>query len=60
MAKKIKDGEIAQKLKDFYDLRPYSIIKNLELKNPIYKETARYGHFGRDFYIKEVEIFYPK
>jgi S-adenosylmethionine synthetase len=59
-AKKVKDGEIAQKLKDFYDLRPYSIIKNLELKNPIYKETARYGHFGRDFYIKEVEIFYPK
>lgn len=56
----VKDGEIAEKLRDFYDLRPYSIIKNLELKNPIYKETARYGHFGRDFYEKEIEIYYPK
>lgn len=56
----LSDGKIADKLKDFYDLRPYSIIKNLELKNPIYRETARYGHFGRDFYEKEIEFFYPK
>ncbi|MBK7093769.1 MAG: methionine adenosyltransferase [Saprospiraceae bacterium] len=56
----MKDGKIAEKLRNFYDLRPYSIIKNLELKNPIYKETARYGHFGRDFYEKEIEIYYPK
>lgn len=56
----LSDGHIADKLKDFYDLRPYAIIKNLELKNPIYRETARYGHFGRDFYEKEIEFYYPK
>jgi S-adenosylmethionine synthetase len=55
----IHDGEIAKKLMKIYDLRPYVIIKNLGLKNPIYKESARYGHFGRDHYVKEVEIFYP-
>ncbi|MGE5357276.1 MAG: methionine adenosyltransferase [Deltaproteobacteria bacterium] len=56
----LKDGLIAEKLKNFYDLKPFSIINKLQLKNPIYRETARYGHFGRDVYEKEVEIFYPK
>ena len=55
----LSDGEIAKKLEKIYDLRPYAIIKNLSLKNPIFKETARYGHFGRDHYEKEVEIYYP-
>ena len=55
----LQDGEIAKKLEKIYDLRPYAIIKNLGLKNPIFKETAKYGHFGRDHYKKEVEIFYP-
>ena len=30
-----------------FDLRPYSIIKTLDLRRPIYKKTAAYGHFGR-------------
>ena len=55
----MSDGDIAKKLSKIYNLTPYSIITNLGLKNPIYKETARYGHFGRDNYKKEVEIYYP-
>jgi S-adenosylmethionine synthetase len=54
----LKDGEIAQKIKKIFDLRPYAILKRLGLKNPIYLPTASYGHFGRDYYKKEVEVFY--
>ena len=41
------DGEIAQKIRDIFDLRPGMIEKNLKLRNPIYSETASYGHMGR-------------
>jgi S-adenosylmethionine synthetase len=41
------DGEIAAKLNDIFDMRPAAIIRRLELKNPIYTETAAYGHMGR-------------
>ena len=41
------DGEIADRLKDLFDLRPYAIIRDLKLLNPIYRETASYGHMGR-------------
>jgi S-adenosylmethionine synthetase len=54
----MKDGAIAQKVKELIDLRPYAIVKGLGLKNPIFTETAKYGHFGRDHYQKEVEVFY--
>ena len=43
----ISDGEIAAKLNDIFDMRPASIIHRLELKSPIYTETAAYGHMGR-------------
>ena len=43
----ISDGEIADKLNDIFDMRPSAIIRRLELKNPIYTETAAYGHMGR-------------
>jgi len=43
----LKDGEIATKILEIFDLRPYSIVKNLRLKQPIYRESAAYGHFGR-------------
>jgi len=39
-------------------MRPYSIVKRFGLKNPIFGPTASYGHFGRDSYMKEVEVFY--
>lgn len=43
----LSDGEIARRLLDIFDLRPYAIIERFKLKNPIYEATARYGHFGR-------------
>jgi S-adenosylmethionine synthetase len=54
----LTDGEIAKKIETIFDMRPYAIVKRLQLKNPIFEATASYGHFGRDFYEKEVEVFY--
>lgn len=45
------DGEIAEKLEGIFDLRPYAIEQNLKLRNPIYLETASYGHMGRSHYV---------
>lgn len=42
------DGEIAQMVNDLFDLRPYAIEQRLKLRNPIYSETAAYGHMGRE------------
>ena len=42
------DGEIAEKIKGLFTLRPYEIEKRLKLRNPIYEETAAYGHMGRE------------
>lgn len=47
----LTDGEIAGKLKNIFDLRPYAIEQNLKLRNPIYQETASYGHMGREYYV---------
>ena len=44
----LADSEIVSLVKEHFDLRPAAIIKNLDLLNPIYKQTAAYGHFGRD------------
>lgn len=41
------DGELAGKLLDIFDMRPYAIEKRLKLRTPIYSETASYGHMGR-------------
>ncbi|MGM5629962.1 methionine adenosyltransferase [Apibacter raozihei] len=43
----LTDGEIAAKIEKIFDLRPYAIEKRLKLRNPIYAETAAYGHMGR-------------
>lgn len=45
---KISDEEIAEKVRKVFDLSPGGIIKELDLRRPIYKQTAAYGHFGRD------------
>lgn len=42
------DGEIAEKVSELFDLRPYAIEKNLKLRSPMYSETAAYGHMGRE------------
>lgn len=44
---RLKDNQIVEKIKDIFDMRPYAIIERLKLKNPIYSETAAYGHMGR-------------
>ncbi len=44
---KLSDGEIADIIIKEFDLRPYAIIRKLNLRNPVYKQTASYGHFGR-------------
>ena len=41
-------GEIANKIKELFDLKPYAIEQRLKLRNPIYEETAAYGHMGRE------------
>jgi S-adenosylmethionine synthetase len=43
----MSDGEIAQKVNEMFDLRPQAIIEALKLKQPMYVESARYGHMGR-------------
>ena len=43
----LSDGEIAKRVEDIFDMRPAAIIDRLKLKNPIYQETAAYGHMGR-------------
>lgn len=67
----LSDGKIARKVESIFDMRPYAIEQRLKLRNPIYEETAAYGHMGRKnevvsktFYspyreavVKEVELF---
>lgn len=45
---KMSDGEIAEKLKSIFDMRPYAIEQRFNLRTPIYLETAAYGHMGRE------------
>ncbi len=45
---KISDGEVAKKVSEIFNMRPAAIEKRLKLRNPIYSETAAYGHMGRN------------
>ena len=45
---KIADEKIGQLILEHFDLRPGAIIRDLDLRRPIYRKTAAYGHFGRD------------
>ncbi|MEO1166469.1 MAG: methionine adenosyltransferase, partial [Chloroflexota bacterium] len=45
---KISDEKIAELINEHFDLRPAAIIRDLDLRRPIYKQVAAYGHFGRD------------
>lgn len=53
---KMSDGEIAKQILKIFDLRPYSVIERLGLKNPIFQPTASYGHFGRTPYSKQITL----
>lgn len=50
------DGEIGEKLKEVFDMRPYALTKRLKLLNPIYSDTAAYGHFGREPEVKKAKF----
>lgn len=56
---KISDGEIAQKIWDLFDMRPKAIEERLKLRNPIYLETASYGHMGRTPQVVE-KVFHSR
>jgi S-adenosylmethionine synthetase len=56
---KLTDGEIAKKIASIFDMRPYFIEQRLKLRNPIYSETAAYGHMGRRPQIVEKEFMSP-
>jgi S-adenosylmethionine synthetase len=44
----LTDGEIGKIVESVFDMRPYFIEQRLKLRNPIYSETAAYGHMGRE------------
>lgn len=54
----MSDAEIAKKIEAIFDMRPKAIIERLGLRNPIFSDTAAYGHMGREPYKKEVEVSY--
>jgi len=45
---KIEDDRIAELIREHFDLRPGAIIRDLDLRKPVYRQVAAYGHFGRD------------
>jgi S-adenosylmethionine synthetase len=53
---KFEDARIARKISDLFDLRPAKIIEKFGLKNPIYRPTAAYGHFGRKPYSQTLKL----
>lgn len=53
------DGEIAKKIEQLFDMRPYAIEQRLKLRNPIYEETAAYGHMGRQSEVVSKTFFSP-
>lgn len=52
----LKDSEIASKVADIFDMRPYAIEKRLKLRSPIYSDAAAYGHMGRTPEVKTVQF----
>jgi S-adenosylmethionine synthetase len=52
---KLTDGQIAEKVQRLFDLRPYAIVQRLGLQNPIFAESAAYGHMGREAGTKQVQ-----
>lgn len=52
----LTDGEISNRIESIFDMRPGAIVKRFGLKNPIFLETATYGHFGRDPFKRQVKI----
>ena len=55
----LTDGEISKIVEELFDMRPYFIERRLKLRNPIYLETAAYGHMGRTPEVKTVRFESP-
>lgn len=55
----LTDGQIAKKVEALFDMRPYAIETRLKLRNPIYQETAAYGHMGRKNEVVEKTFAQP-
>ncbi|NHE56799.1 methionine adenosyltransferase [Cyclobacterium plantarum] len=55
----LSDGEIAGKIEKLFDMRPFAIENRLRLRNPIYEETAAYGHMGRESEVVSKTFFSP-
>jgi S-adenosylmethionine synthetase len=53
----LSDGDIAKVVEEIVDLRPAAIVKRFGLKNPIFRETAAYGHMGRDYFKRTVTLY---
>lgn len=53
----LSDAEIACKIAALFDLRPARIVERFGLKNPIFRATASYGHFGREPYTRSVTVY---
>lgn len=51
----MSDSQISRKILEMFDLRPAAIIRRYGLKNPIFRPTAAYGHFGREPYEEEID-----
>jgi S-adenosylmethionine synthetase len=56
--KTLSDGAIAAKLNEIFDMRPYAIVERFGLRNPVFSPTASYGHFGRDPFTGDVDVYY--
>jgi len=56
----LSDKEISTRIFELFkkNLKPYNIIKQFGLNNPVFSPACTYGHFGRDYYKKEVEVYY--
>jgi S-adenosylmethionine synthetase len=54
----LTDEQIAAKVQELFDMRPFAIVNRFGLKNPVFSPTAAYGHFGRTSYTQEIEVFY--
>ncbi len=52
----LNDVQIAEKVSAIFDMRPKAIVDRLGLKNPIFSETAAYGHMGRDSFSRKIEL----
>jgi S-adenosylmethionine synthetase len=52
----MSDSAIAERINKLFDMRPNAIVKRLGLKNPVFAETASYGHMGREPFVRDVLV----